>query len=62
MLCVRGVLLPFWVWGLQCFQGNDSGSVMFVMSGSSGIQITDKTEHYIVADLSQQTELAIVVY
>lgn len=48
--------------GLQCFQHNDSGAVMFVMSGSSGSQITDKTEHYIVADLTQQTELGIVVY
>lgn len=40
---------------LQCFQDNDSGAVMFVMLGSSGSQITDKTEHYNVADLTQQT-------
>lgn len=48
--------------GLQCFQDNDSGSVTFVMLCSSDSQITDKTEHYIVSDLTQKTDLAIVVY
>ena len=35
---------------------NRSATVIFVMLGSSGSQITNMTEHYIVTDLTQRTD------